>query len=170
MMIQNIKNQNLICLDFDDCIIEWSRFENNQFKPNKKSTIIKNLKKNVITIKQFCHRNNYKVFITSSWVKFIVEDNGNFFIPKRSELGRFHRNLFNIIKTLPIIGKDIFDDRILAIEVLLENNNRVICIDDLDLAHYFNSDNFIMLNILNGAGLKEKLLKVEKKLLKELKC
>ena len=24
--IQNIKNQNLICLDFDDCIVPWNEF------------------------------------------------------------------------------------------------------------------------------------------------
>ena len=146
--IQNIKNQKLICLDFDDCIIEYTRKENGKWINNDFDTIIEKLRKNVSAINNFCQKFNYKVFITSSWAPLINEDlTANY-------LDKSQQKWWNIIKTLPIIGKDPFRDRILAMEVLLDNGNEIICIDDWDLSSHFEwvEDKFIMINIINGLG------------------
>ena len=84
---------------------------------------------------------------------------------KEDKVEEIHKELWEIIKnSLPIIGKDPFNDRILAIEVLLDNNNKIIIIDDMDLLHYFPNEikdkKLYMLNVLNGIGL-EKLSKIK---------
>ena len=146
--IQDIKYQNLICLDFDDCIIEWD-------KRKDLNVVIENLKNNVNIIKEFCEKNNYNIFITSSWCKIINDD----LTLKSNEL--LFNDMWNIIKLLPIIGKDPFNNREVAMDVLLDNSNKIICIDDLDLEPHFEySKNFTMLNVVNGKNL-EKLKEIK---------
>ena len=149
--IQNIKNQNLVCLDFDDCIIEYLNPKTKTENP--KETIIENLKKNIEIISDFCAKNNCLIFITSSWSNYL---NKNLELIGIDKDFNYAREYWKIIKDLPFIGKDPFNDRILAIEVLLENKNKIICIDDLDLSHYFESNNnFKMLNVYNGKNLNK---------------
>jgi len=152
--IQNIKNKKLICLDIDDCILPWSKVEivNEKLiiENNSKEERLKDLKKNVKIIKEFCEKNNYEVFIISSWSP-IIKNNLNLSIDDK-ELNEY----WKIIKELPIIGKDPFKDRILAMEVLIDNNNKIICIDDFDLEHYFQyTNNFKMLNVFCGKNLEK---------------
>jgi len=152
--IQNIKNKKLICLDIDDCILPWSKvkIENGKLKieNNTKEERLNELRKNVNIIKKFCNKNNYEVFIISSWSPIIKNDLT--LLSDDKELNEY----WNIIKELPIIGKDPFKDRILAMEVLIDNNNKIICIDDFDLEHYFQyTNNFKMLNVFCGLNLKK---------------
>jgi hypothetical protein len=156
--IENIKNQNLICLDFDDCIIEYSRKEDDKWVRNSNLVIIENLKANIARLLKFCSKCNYKVFITSTWSKVIKDDLT--LIPQMVD--SFHYELWNIIRLLPIIGKDPFNNREIAMDVLLENNNTIICLDDWDLEPHFEyaGDKFTMINIYNGIGW-EKFEKLE---------
>jgi hypothetical protein len=151
MTIENIKNQNLICLDFDDCIIEYRKKINNKWVFNSHNEIIEKLKNNVNKIKDFCEKYNYKVFIISSWSTIIDE---NTLQINENLLDNVQKEFWNILKELPIIGVDPFNDRILAMEVLIENQNKIICIDDLDLTEHFKwaENNFIMINIIDGIG------------------
>ena len=71
--IQNVKNQNLICLDFDECIIEWGLCRDKEIE-NCKDNLLQSLKKNVEIIYVFCKRKNYKNFIVSSWSRIIDDD------------------------------------------------------------------------------------------------
>jgi len=159
--IQNIKNRNLICLDFDDAIIEYHRRGDGNWIMNTEKEITEILKRNVENIKSFCKEFNFEVFIISSWAPLINDDlTANY-------LDNIQAKWWNIIKTLPIIGKDPFRDRELAMEVLLDNGNKIICIDDWDLSSHFEwvGDKFIMINVINGLGwhrfenLKTKLRK-----------
>ena len=156
MDIQKIKHSNILCLDFDDCIIPWTDFKNN--KQNCEDFILEEVKKNVEIIKNFCYTRGYVVFITSSWSAFLNDDID---LKNNDILDTIHFKILEIIKELPIVGKDSFNDRILAIEILLENDNTIVCVDDLDLSHYFeneiNDGRFFMVNVVNGNKLKEKL-------------
>ena len=69
MLIQDIKNQNLICLDFDDCIIPYIDF--NTHKQINFGQILKETKKNLKILKKFCYNYNYKVFIMQKTIKII---------------------------------------------------------------------------------------------------
>ena len=149
--IQNIKNQNLICLDFDDCIVPWNEFLP-PYNSYSEEYILKETRKNVNYIKEMCDKYNFKAFITSSWTK-VLDENYNLDIEiVRREI---YFELLNIIKELPLIGKDPFNDRNVAIDVLLENGNIVVAIDDLDLSLFHNEDNFYFLNVLNGKNLNK---------------
>ena len=66
-------------------------------------------------------------------------------------------DFWNIIKQLPIIGIDPFNDREVAMDVLLDNNNKIICIDDFDLSPHFEyaGNKFKMLNVYNGKNLEK---------------
>ena len=154
--IQCIKNLKLIALDFDDCIIEWTKKINNKWIANSPEEVKRNLLKNLKIIKLFCKKYNFKVFITSSWSKVINDE----LTLKKDKVEEIHKELWEIIKNeLSIIGKDPFNDRILVIEVLLDNNNKIIVIDDMDLSHYFPNEiengQLYMLNIFNGIGLEK---------------
>lgn len=72
-----------------------------------------------------------------------------------TEWENIHYKILNIIKELPLISKDPFCDRHIAIDVLLENNNIVVAVDDLDLSPFHNEDNFYFLNVLNGKNLNK---------------
>jgi len=150
MEIQDIQNQNLICLDFDDCIIEWELCRNKEIEDCREE-LLKALRKNVKIIKEFCERSNYKVFITSSWSRIIKDD------LTLKDKRKLFNDIWEIIKTLPIIGKDPFNDREIAKDVLLENNNKIICVDDLDLELHFEfaGDQIKMLNVVNGRNLEK---------------
>ena len=150
MEIQDIQNQNLICLDFDDCIIEWELCRNKEIEDCREE-LLKALRKNVKIIKEFCERSNYKVFITSSWSRIIKDD------LTLKDKRKLFNDIWEIIKTLPIIGKDPFNDREIAMDVLLENNNKIICVDDLDLELHFEfaGDQLKMLNVVNGRNLEK---------------
>jgi hypothetical protein len=152
--IQDIKNQNLICLDFDDCIIEWNRCKNKEIEECR-DELLEALGKNVKIINDFCKENNYKVFITSSWCVII---NNKLELKTDEEI---HNKIWKIIKKLPFIGKDPFNNREVAMDVLIENGNKIICIDDLDLEPHFEyaGDQFKMINVVNGKNL-EKLKKI----------
>jgi hypothetical protein len=160
--IQNIKNQRLICLDFDDCIIEYNRKSKDKWVRNEKTFIIEKLKINVDKLLKFCDKFNYKVFITSSWSKVIRDDLQ--LIPQL--VNTIHYEMLNIIKLLPIIGKDPFNNREIAMDVLLENNNKIICLDDLDLVPHFEyaGNQFKMINIYNGIGW-DKFNELEKEII-----
>ena len=148
--IQNIKNHNLICLDFDDCIIEWNKCRNKEIEECE-NELLSSLRKNVNFINEFCKTNNFKVFIISSWSVII---NSKLKLKTDEEI---HNKIWKIILTLPIIGKDPFKDREDAMYVLLENNNQIICIDDLDLEPHFEyaREKFKMLNVVNGKNLEK---------------
>jgi len=149
--IQEIKNEKLICLDFDDCIIEYAKKVDGKWVNNFSGEIFKKLVENCNKIDRFCIENGYKVFIISSWSRIINND----LTLKKAWHDSLMEEWFNVIKQLNIISKDPFNDRILAIEVLLENNNKIICIDDLDLsAHFEWSKNFCMINYINGIVAK----------------
>ena len=154
--IEDIKNQKLICLDFDDCIIEYHTIHSNGHSRNSNELITLKLIRNVNKIKKFCDKHGYKVFITSSWSP-IIDDNLNLKEEYVDELEDVHIEWWNIIKRLDIIGKDPFKDREVAMDVLLDNGNKIICIDDLDLEPHFEyaGENFIMINIINGKGWKK---------------
>ncbi len=150
MSIQNIKNQRLICLDFDDCIIEWYLGDHEK--------IYKRLKDNLNMIKKFCIKNNYNIFIISTWSLYI-NDNLELVSDVPVDDPEFIRKLWFLIRlkiSKFIVGKDPFDDRILAMEVLLDNGNKIICIDDMDFESHFEwaGDSFIMVNVINGINLK----------------
>ena len=151
MEIQDIKNQNLICLDFDDCIIEWNRCKNKEIEECK-DELLEVLGKNVDIINDFCKENNYKVFIISCWCKIINDD-----LTLNKTKNSLFIEIWKIIKNLPIIGKDPFNDREEAMHVLIENNNQIICIDDLDFELHFEyaGDQFKMLNVVNGKNLEK---------------
>lgn len=157
MEIQDIKNQNLICLDFDDCIIEYATFREKGLENNSVEFITEKLKENVLNLNNFCKKHNYKVFITSSWSPLINDD-----LTINGKLDDIQKEWWDIIKNLPIIGKDPFKDREIAMDVLLENNNKIICIDDWDLEPHFEfaGDAFTMINIFGGRGW-QKLKKVD---------
>jgi hypothetical protein len=149
--IQEIKNEKLICLDFDDCIIEYRRKENGKWINNEPEEIFRKLADNCYKIDKFCIENGYKVFIISSWSCIINND----LTLKKYTYDRLMKEWFDVIQQLNIIGKDPFNDRILAMEVLLENDNKIICIDDLDMsAHFEWSDKFCMINYINGVVAK----------------
>jgi hypothetical protein len=152
--IENIKNEKLICLDFDDCIIPWSKpIFNEQGRllllENTKEERLKELEKNVGIIKEFCKKNNCKVFIISSWSPIIKNDLT--LIEACDDLNDY----WKIIKQLPIIGKDPFKNREITMDVLIENGNQIICIDDFDLEPHFEyaGTQFQMLNVFMGLGL-----------------
>ena len=154
--IQCIENSKLIALDFDDCIIEWTKKINNKWIANSPEKVKRNLLKNLKIIKSFCEKCGFKIFITSSWSEVINDD----LTLKENKVEKIHKELWKLIKNeLPIIGKDPFNDRILAIEVLLDNNNKIIVIDDMNLSHYFPNEiengQLYMLNIFNGIGLEK---------------
>ena len=155
--IEKIKNKRLVCLDFDDCIIAWNSYVTGvkTWKNNTQDEILKILKENVDLINEFCKNYEFEVFIISSWSTIIQDDLT--LLPEGSD--PFMEQLWSIIKTLPIIGKDPFNDRILAMEVLIDNGNKIVCIDDFELSAHFEwaGDSFFMINLLNGEGLKEKL-------------
>ncbi len=155
--IQNIKNQNLVCLDFDDCIIAWNSYAVGvkKWENNSIEKILEILQYNVNLIKEFCDKYGFRVFVTSSWSGIIQNDLT--LLPEGSDA--IMEQLWSIIKTLPIIGKDPFNDRILAMEVLIDNGNNIVCVDDFDLEKHFEwaGNKFHMINILNGERLKEKL-------------
>ena len=113
--------------------------------------------KNVKIINDFCKENNYKVFITSSWC-MCLDDNLNLIDTCSDEV---MDEIYKTIKdNLPFIGKDPFNNREVAMDVLIENGNKIICIDDLDLEPHFEyaGDQFKMINVVNGKNL-EKLKK-----------
>jgi len=147
--IQNIKNQNLICLDFDDCIVPWNDFLP-PYKPYDEEYTLKETRKNVDYIKKLCNKYNFEVFITSSWA-MVLDENYNL----DTKWEEIHYKILNIIKELPLISKDPFGDRHIAIDVLLENDNIIVGIDDLDLSPFHNEDNFYFLNVLNGKNLNQ---------------
>jgi len=158
--IQDIKNEKILALDLDDCIIPWMDFKN--YKNYQNEYIISETEKNIKYIKEFCKKNNFKIVLTSSWAR---ELNENFELKKQQE--KIYETLWNIIFSNIkdyLISKDPFNDRILCIDVLLDNNY-VLAIDDLDLSHYFSSfSNFDMINVVNGNKLQEKLKEIESKL------
>jgi len=151
--IQNIKGRKIICLDFDDCLIPWSDFKND--KNNEESFILEETEKNCKIIKDFIEETGFEPYITSSW-SVELDEELNLTTNYRKE---FYEKFLNIFKNhFNFIGKDEFDDRVLTIELLLENNNKVIAVDDLDLTHHFEHlENFKMINVVNGNNLKEKL-------------
>jgi len=165
MEIEDIKNKKLICLDIDDCILPWNKpvFENEKLKllQNTFEDRMKELKKNVDIIKKFCDEYDYKVFIISSWSSFIMKN-----LELRKDIEEELKQYWNIIKELPIIGKDPFKDRQLAMDVLLDNNNKIICIDDFDLSSHFEyaGEQFRMVNVFMGLGLEKKLKKLATKM------
>jgi len=149
--IQNIKNEKLICLDFDDCIIEYAKKVDGKWANNSPGEIFKKLVENCNKIDKFCAENGYKVFIISSWSCIINDD----LTLKKDTYDRLMKEWFDVIQQMNIIGKDPFNDRILAMEILLENDNEIVCIDDLDLsAHFEWSKNFCMINYINGIVAK----------------
>jgi len=154
--INNIKNRNLICLDFDDCIIEWNRCQNKEISECK-NELLTSLQRNVKIIDKFCKKKKYDVFITSSWSDCFEKN----LQPIKECFDNLMIEIWNVIKTLPIIGYDPFGDREIAMDVLLDNGNKIICIDDLDLGPHFEyaGEQFIMLNVVNGKNL-EKLLEL----------
>lgn len=164
MEIEDIKSEKLICLDFDDCIIEYNSFQGNSLKRNSNELITLILMRNVKRIKKFCDKHDYKVFITSSWSPLIGNDL-NLKKQYADELEDVHLEWWKIIKTLDIIGKDPLKDREVAMDVLLYNGNKIICMDDLDLEPHFGyaGDDFTMINIINGKGW-EKLKELDRKL------
>lgn len=162
--IQNIKNRKIICLDFDDCLIPWK----SHISPYKDFTldeILEGVIKNSYIVKDFIEETGFEPFITSSWAKYL-DDNLEFTNKDINE--ELVSLILKILKDkFSFIGKDPFNDRILAVEILLENKNKVIAIDDLDISHYFNDDNFRMVNVFNGIGLKEKLEEIKDWALKD---
>jgi len=150
--IQNIRNRKIICLDFDDCLIPWMDY--NVYKNNDEEFILLETEKNCKIVRDFIEETGYEPFITSSWSK-VLDDN----LELKFKDEKIFEDLLSIIKNhFNFIGKDDFNDRVLAIDILLENGNKVIAVDDLDLSHYFDHlENFKMVNVVNGRGLKEKL-------------
>jgi hypothetical protein len=153
----------IVCLDFDDCIIPWVTKTEEGYAPNSKGNIIKETKKNVSLINKFCRKHKIKVFVTSSWSALIeYNPSKGFFIPKK--YSKFERQLFKYIKKLPLIGVDPYFDRIRVMRELRDKYNcGIICIDDYDLSNKFVWDKkFLMLNVVNGEGLEDKLKEAEK--------
>ena len=151
--IQNIKDRKIICLDFDDCLIPWTDFKNG-YKNNEESFILKETEKNCKIVRDFIEKTGFEPYITSSWSRVLDENLELKFKDEKifDDLLAIFKNHFNFI------GKDEFNDRVLTIDLLLENGNKVIVVDDFDLSHYFDHlENFKMVNIVNGEGLKEKL-------------
>ena len=118
--INNIKNRNLICLDFDDCIIEWNRCQNKEI-PKCKNELLTSLQRNVKIINEFCKKKKYEVFITSSWSNCFEKD----LQPIKECFDNLMFEIWNVIKTLPIIGYDPFGDREITMDVLLDNGNKI---------------------------------------------
>ena len=156
--IQNIRNRKLICLDFDDCLIPW--MDRKSYIDNPIERTLLETEKNCLIVKKFIKQTAFEPFITSSWAAQL----DNNLKLKVDSWGPVHEQLLAILKQhFNFIGKDPFNDRILAIEILLENGNQVIAVDDLDLSHYFDHlENFKMINTFNGIGLQEKLNKILK--------
>ena len=156
--IQNIKNKKIICLDFDDCLIPW--MDRKSCVDNPIEYTLLETEKNCVIVEKFIEQTGFEPFITSSWAAQL----DNNLKLKVDSWGPVYEQLLDILKQhFNFIGKDPFNDRILAIEILLENGNQVIAVDDLDLSHYFDHlGNFRMINVFNGIGLQEKFNKILK--------
>jgi len=62
--IKEIKNEKIVCLDFDDCIIPWGNYDGEGTL--KLDFIKKETDKNSKIIADFCKENNFKIFLTTS--------------------------------------------------------------------------------------------------------
>jgi len=155
--IENIKCRNIICIDFDDCLIPWEDYkEDYPFTKTKEAT-----KQNVEILAKFIKETEFEPFITSSWA-MVLNDN----LELDDGWEPIQYEILNILKQIKFIGKEPFGDRILAVEVLLENGNKVIGLDDMDYSHYFQNEtyagDFFMINLYNGHHFKDKLEEAKK--------
>jgi len=152
--IENIKHRNIICIDFDDCLIPWNDLKTR--KPNPLELVLEQTKFNVELLLNFINETEFEPFITSSWAMALNDD-----LELDDGWETIHYELFNILKQIQFVGKEPFGDRVLAVEVLLENGNRIIGLDDMDYSHYFQNEtdagNFFMINLYNGYHFKNKL-------------
>ena len=157
--IENIKNRDIICVDFDDCLIPWMDLK--LYKNYDENFIIEETNKNVKLLSKFIEETKFEPFITSSWSK-VLNDN----LELNETWDPIHYELLDILKQIKFIGKDPFNDRILAVEILLENGNRVIGLDDCDYSAYFqnefNNKKFFMINLHNGIDFDKKLKAAKK--------
>jgi hypothetical protein len=90
--LQKIKNTELICLDFDDCIIPWFRKVNGKWERNEDEFLLKETKKNVSLIKDFCKKNNINVFVISSWSLFLEFNGKKVFLAKDAPISNIEKN------------------------------------------------------------------------------
>jgi len=158
--IKDIKNENLICLDFDDCLIPWGNYN---FKETPDlNHIKKETDKNSKIIADFCKENGFKIFLTTSWA-MVLDDNLKL-ISSFEENQKFLDIMFKHFKKF-VIGKDPYIERELSIRRLLKQNNFVIAIDDMPLGH-IHHENYIYIKTIDGKNLKENLEKAKERLRK----
>lgn len=132
-------NKNILCLDFDDCILPSPVIYNGWVS---KELALEELELNLKKIKYFLEDNNLDLFITSSWSKlFILKDNKIFLSDKANyylQEDLYVLKAFQLMKHYLdnfVIGLSC-GNRSLDILSLSENKNiKIVVFDDYDLSN-----------------------------------
>lgn len=153
----------IFALDIDDCI-----FLNNNTWCCKMNDNMEILEINLKRLQKLLNNYDAKVFITSSWSTIlklennnIIYDNEGYGLPGKSYYDEEYKAFKLLEKYLNsyVIGLSE-GNRFTDIRTLLEDNHKVIAIDDMDLSEIAH-DNFLFLKI-NGLIQNIDLYKIYK--------
>ncbi len=160
------KDYNILALDFDDCLIPWAQTLYYSHE-NEKEFIFDKTCENFKLIKNYCEKledKKLKIFITSSWSKFIIKKENEF---KFLFDDLFHQDLWNNciypnIKNY-LIGYDVYNNRANAIfNLRIKTNGYIFIFDDAEF-NYPKDDSKIKFYLtINGSNLEEKLQEIER--------
>jgi len=127
----------IICLDMDDAVIDYSIEDVNE-------RIMKMIN-SLLNIKDLLSAIDGEIFLTSTWSKLVNYNRGNIDIKLDID------DLDNIDDVICILCsmKTVFDgrwygissgNRIRDMEILLNDGNKVICLDDMDMSEIKNKN------------------------------
>jgi hypothetical protein len=167
------KNDNILALDFDDCLIPWAQ-DLYYSHENQKEFIFDKTYENFKLIKNYCEKlknKNLKIFITSSWSKFIIKKNDKFEFLFDDQ---FHQDLWNkcIYPNIKdyLVGYDIYNNRSDAIfDLRLKTNGYIFIFDDRHFMYPEEDPKIYFYLTINGANLDKKLQEIERILQNEKK-
>ena len=141
---QSNKQERIIFLDFDDCIIPWGNLSKNKLDF---SEILARTEKNINVLNSVCKKYNFNIFITSSWAAILEFDENNKLRFKKDYLYQADEEMGPLLKIINKLNYikylDTFNNREKAIIEFYRNNKNVfgIAIDDFYLGHLENELN-----------------------------
>ena len=178
--------KKLLCIDFDDCLINWTYYNNyssyyNQLGKipdfllelegtNREEVFLNSIRTNFEIIKEIAGKYNFKIFITSSWSS-LLNDDLSIKTNISNSFDEIEIKILDIIKEQikdKVIGVDKYNDRIKMIKELSKNYDLIVVIDDFPLEKEFqNLKNVKFIRIINeiiydNNKSKGNILKLEK--------
>ncbi len=135
--------KKIICFDIDDCILS-------HYNILPKEHRFQIFKLNLERLVHLCQQTGAKLFMTSSWgMLFKLDNNGVILFKDEFDYGdEFEQKVTKIMNSYlqPYIIGVSCGDRREDIKNLLEQNYKVVAIDDMDLSNIKNN-NYIYLNV-----------------------